>query len=85
MTLILFSRLLTPCLTSKILDFLYYFSRKEAVPTSTSLFLSQHKYIQDLFKCFHMACVKVVATTISTVNTVMLNVGTPSVDASECK
>jgi len=55
----------------------------EVIPTTTSLFLSQHKYIMDLLTKLNMHGAKEVITQLSTTTMLKLLDGTSSVDSTE--
>ncbi|CAB4314565.1 unnamed protein product [Prunus armeniaca] len=57
---------------------LNYFLGVEVVPTTTSLFLSQHKYICDLLSKAHMDDAKEVRTHMTTSNSLVLHDGSPT-------
>ncbi|VVA36588.1 PREDICTED: Retrovirus-related Pol poly from [Prunus dulcis] len=55
----------------------------EVVPTTTGLFLSQHKYIFDLLSKAHMDGAKEVSTPMTTSNSLVLHDGSPPTDATK--
>jgi hypothetical protein len=55
----------------------------EVIPTTTGLFLSQHKYIRDLLTKLDMHGAKEVTTLLSTTTVLKLLDGTSSVDSTE--
>jgi hypothetical protein len=55
----------------------------EVIPTTTGLFLSQHKYIRDLLIKLNMHGAKAVITPLSTTTVLKLLNGTSSVDSNE--
>jgi hypothetical protein len=57
----------------------------EVIPTTTSLFLSQHKYIRDLLTKMNMHGAKKVTILLSTTTVLKLIDGTSSVDCTEYK
>lgn len=62
---------------------LYNFLGVEVPPTSTSLLLSQHKYIYDLLVRTNMIGAKKATTPLSTTTSLTLNNGSASMDAIE--
>ena len=62
---------------------LHFFLGMEVIPTTTSLFLSQHKYIIDLLTKLNMHGAKEVTTPLSTTTVLKLLDGTSSVDSIE--
>ena len=62
---------------------LHYFLGVEVIPTSTGLFLSQHKYIHDLLVCTNMTGAKEATTPLSTTTSLTITDGSASMDASE--
>ncbi|PKI44367.1 hypothetical protein CRG98_035241, partial [Punica granatum] len=67
----------------KDLGMLHYFLGVEAAPTSTGLFLSQHKYIRELLERTDMAGAKEVNTPMSCSASLLLHDGSPPADATE--
>ncbi|KAH9680736.1 retrovirus-related pol polyprotein from transposon RE1 [Citrus sinensis] len=61
---------------------LNFFLGVEVIPTSNGLFLSQQKYIRDLLARFNMESIKETATPLSSTTHLILNDGSPPVDAS---
>ncbi|GJY86579.1 retrovirus-related pol polyprotein from transposon TNT 1-94 [Tanacetum coccineum] len=66
----------------KDLGMLHHFLGVEVIPTSTSLFLSQHRHIQEVLTQFHMEGVKDVHTPLSSSEPLSLNDPSPLVDAT---
>jgi hypothetical protein len=62
---------------------LHFFLGMEVIPTTTGLFLSQHKYIRDLLTKLNMHGAKAVITPLSTTTVLKLLDGTSSVDSTE--
>jgi hypothetical protein len=62
---------------------LHFFLGMEVIPTTTSLLLSQHKYIRDLLTKLNMHGTKEVTTPLSTTTVLKLLDGTSSVDSTE--
>jgi hypothetical protein len=62
---------------------LHFFLDMEVIPTTTGLFLSQHKYIRDLLTKLNMHGAKAVITPLSTTTVLKLLDGTSSVDSTE--
>ena len=62
---------------------LHFFLGMEVIPTTTGLFLSQHKYIRDLLTKLNMHGAKAVVTPLSTTTVLKLLDGTSSVDSTE--
>jgi hypothetical protein len=62
---------------------LHFFLGMEVIPTTTGLFLSQHKYIRDLLTKLNMHGAKEVTTLLSTTTVLKLLDGTSSVDSTE--
>jgi len=63
----------------------FFFLGMEVIPTTTSLFLSQHKYIRDLLTKMNMHGAKKVTILLSTTTVLKLIDGTSSVDCTEYK
>ncbi|KAH9704206.1 retrovirus-related pol polyprotein from transposon RE2 [Citrus sinensis] len=61
---------------------LNFFLGVEVIPKSNGLFLSQQKYIRDLLARFNMESIKETATPLSSTTHLILNDGSPPVDAS---
>ncbi|KAI3675722.1 hypothetical protein L1987_85314 [Smallanthus sonchifolius] len=66
----------------KDLGMLHHFLGVEVIPAPTGLFLSQHRYIQDILQQFHMDGAKDVTTPLSTSDPLCANDPSPSVDAT---
>jgi len=66
----------------KDLGSLHYFLGVEVIPTSTGLFLSQHKYIADLLERTKMTDAKVVLTPLSTSISLTKDDSSPNTDAT---
>jgi hypothetical protein len=62
---------------------LHFFLGMKVIPTTTGLFLSQHKYIKDLLTKLNMQGAKEVITPLSTTTMLKLLDGTSSVDSTE--
>jgi len=62
---------------------LHFFLGMEVIPTTTGLFLSQHKYIRDLLTKLNMHGAKEATTPLSTTIMLKLLDGTSSVDSTE--
>jgi hypothetical protein len=62
---------------------LHFFLGMEVIPTTTSLFLSQHKYITDLLTKLNMHGAKAVITPLSNTPVLKLFDGTSSVDSTK--
>jgi hypothetical protein len=62
---------------------LHFFLGMEVIPTTTGLFLSQHKYIRDLLTKLNMHGAKEATTPLSTTIMLKLFDGTSSVDSTE--
>jgi hypothetical protein len=62
---------------------LHFFLGMEVIPTTTSLFLSQHKYITDLLTKLNMHGAKAVITPLSNTTVLKLFDGTSSVDSTK--
>ncbi|KAH9687461.1 retrovirus-related pol polyprotein from transposon RE1 [Citrus sinensis] len=60
---------------------LNFFLGVEVIPTSNGLFLSQQKYIRDLLARFNMESIKETTTPLSSTTHLILNDGSPPVDA----
>ncbi|CAL9007906.1 unnamed protein product [Prunus brigantina] len=73
-----FIQLLATRFSVKDLGSLHYFLGVEVLPTATSLFLSQQKYIHDLLINAKMDGAKAVSTPLSTTDSLMLHDGSPS-------
>lgn len=58
----------------------HYFLGIELIPTSLGMFLSQHKYIRDLFERFDIEGAKPSPTPLSQTTTLQLHDGTPATD-----
>jgi hypothetical protein len=67
----------------KDLGSLHYFFGVEVLPTSSGLFLSQHKYIHDLLVRTRMDDAKEVGTPLPTTGSLVLNDGSPPANATE--
>jgi len=67
----------------KDLSHLHYFLGVEVIPTTHGIFLSQQKYIRDLLAKFKMEGIKDCVTPLSCTTRLMLNDGSPKVDASQ--
>ncbi|MCI23816.1 hypothetical protein A2U01_0044998, partial [Trifolium medium] len=61
----------------------HYFLGIEIIPTSSGIFLSQHRYIRELLQRFDMEGAKPSLTPLSSTATLQLNDGTSSTDATE--
>ena len=61
----------------------HYFLGVEIIPTSSSLFLSQYKFIRDILERFAMDGVKPCSMPISTTAKLQLHDGSASTDATE--
>ncbi|KAJ0852435.1 putative RNA-directed DNA polymerase [Helianthus annuus] len=66
----------------KDLGMLHHFLGVEVIPTSTGLFLSQHRHIQDILHQFKMDGAKIVTTPLSTSDPLCATDPSPSVDAT---
>ncbi|KAK2975201.1 hypothetical protein RJ640_022093 [Escallonia rubra] len=64
----------------KDLGSLHHFLGVEVIPTSSGLFLSQHRHINDLLQTFSMTGAKEVNTPMSTTFTITVQDGSPPVD-----
>jgi hypothetical protein len=62
---------------------LHFFLGMEVIPTTTGLFLSQHKYIRDLLTKLNMHGAKAVITPLSNTTVLKLFDGTSSVDSTK--
>lgn len=67
----------------KDLGSLNYFLGVEVVPTASGVFLSQHKYIQELLNKAHMDGAKEVIVPMSTFAHLLVHDGSPTTDAIE--
>lgn len=74
---------LSSCFSVKDMGSLYYFLGVKVLPTSTSLLLSQHKYIYDLLICTNMTGAKKATTPLSTTTSFTLTDGSAFIDAIE--
>ena len=61
---------------------LYHFLGVEVIPTPTGLFLSQHRYIQDILQQFNMDGAKDVSTPLGTIEVLSVSDKSPVVDAT---
>ncbi|KAJ0833725.1 putative RNA-directed DNA polymerase [Helianthus annuus] len=77
-----FIRSLSKKFSVKDLGMLHHFLGVEVLPTLKGLFLSQHRYIQDILHQFHMDGAKDVTTPLSTTDPLCANDPSPSVDAT---
>ncbi|KAJ9702853.1 hypothetical protein PVL29_004548 [Vitis rotundifolia] len=67
----------------KDLGSLHFFLGVEVIPTKDGLFLTQHKYIQDILAKTSMDGAKDVTTPLSTLVSLQLANGSPSIDSTE--
>ncbi|XP_021827841.1 uncharacterized protein LOC110768423 [Prunus avium] len=72
-----------PMVSIKDLGSLNYFLGVEVVPTASGVFLSQHKYIQELLNKAHMDGAKEVIVPMSTFAHLLVHDGSPTTDAIE--
>ncbi|KAD1131215.1 hypothetical protein E3N88_43243 [Mikania micrantha] len=66
----------------KDLGMLHHFLGVEVIPTTTGLFLSQHRYIQDILQQFHMDGAKDVITPLSATEPLSHNESSPLMDTT---
>ena len=66
----------------KDLGMLHHFLGVEVIPTQLGLFLSQHRYIQDILQQFHMEGAKDVSTPLGTTEVLSTSDTSPEVDAT---
>jgi histone deacetylase 1/2 len=69
----------------KELSDLHYFLGVEVIPVQQGLFLSQNRYIHDLFSKLDMAGAKTIHTPMSVSAKLQLNDGSTGCDATECR
>lgn len=66
----------------KDLGSLHHFLGVEVIPTTSSIFLSQHRHINDILTRFHMDEAKDVTTLLSATETLVAIDSTPTIDAT---